>query len=434
MDIRAIYAACMRDDTGILLLAGDAGKARDSPFALYCDYHADPDMKDPPDPYLEGLLQRGIEHEKNILEADYPGLEPPPRAEEGFMVTLEGMAAGIQAVTQAPLFYLPDGMHGYADILERQRGRSVFGGHHYTVREIKLARNIKEKHIVQAAFYAYMLGRIQQRPPETFCITNGDGDTFEYAYGEYERLMIESIKTARRIRDGWMPPATYRGVEHTWSGYCNDMAKQNNDVTLVPGIGVGIRPAMIKAGFDTVQSIASSTAAELRSIKGVGPRKASKYLDAARAISTGECVRRSGPLNLPKRSVEIFLDLEGLGDMSDDTISDYLIGALVRTGGTERYYPFIAEQKREHDMLGSFLDFVAGLDDYVMYHWHHYERTHLRSMMKRHGLHAHHILESHVMLDLHRITTAAFAFPTYRDSIKDVAKWMGFEWEHDDVQ
>ena len=27
----------------------------------------------------------------------------------------------------------------------------------------------------------------------------------------------------------------------------------------------------------------------------------------------------------------------------------------------------------------------------------------------------------------------AFAFPTYTNSIKDIAKWLGFKWRHDNV-
>ena len=68
-----------------------------------------------------------------------------------------------------------------------------------------------------------------------------------------------------------------------------------------------------------------------------------------------------------------------------------------------------------------------------MYHWHHYERTHLRSMMERYGMEAYGLLEPDVMFDLYTISTDAFAFPTYKSTIKDVAKWLGFRWRHDNV-
>lgn len=157
------------------------------------------------------------------------------------------------------------------------------------------------------------------------------------------------------------------------------------------------------------------------------------YIESARAIRDGKCIRKAGPIELPERSTEIFLDLEGLNDVFDDTLSDYLIGALVRTDGAETYHSFIAEGKREDQMLESFLDFVDDQSDYTIYHWHHYEKTHLRSMMERHGTERYGLLEPDIMIDLYKVATNAFAFPTYTNSIKDIAKWLGFEWRHDNV-
>ncbi len=37
------------------------------------------------------------------------------------------------------------------------------------------------------------------------------------------------------------------------------------------------------------------------------------------------------------------------------------------------------------------------------------------------------------LVDLSPITTGAFAFPTYGESLKDIAKCLGFSWRQDDV-
>ena len=435
VDVRPIYDACMEDSSGLRLSATEVRAALDSPFSLFCRYHADPSKRDPPDPFLQALSAKGIEHESDVLESDYPEMEQVSHEtpEEAFMAALQSMAGGTRALSNFPLFYLPDGMHGYADVLEKRDGESVFGKHHYVVREIKVAKNIKVSHILQAAFYALMLGRIQQRPPEYFLVTNGEQATTQYRYREYEDSLLKSMEQVRRIRGGWMPPAVYGNGAPPWSDYCNEIAIRNEDVSLIPGIGPGLRLSMVEAGFGTVRNVASSSVGELQRIKGVGRKKSTACLEAARAISSGECVRKAGRIDLPERSTEIFLDLEGLNDVFDGTLSDYLIGVLVRTNGTETYRPFVAEGKREDEMLESFLDFMDGQSDYAIYHWHHYERTHLRSMMERHGAEAYRLLEPDVLLDLSRIATDAFAFPTYSNSIKDIAKWLGFKWRHDNV-
>jgi uncharacterized protein len=37
------------------------------------------------------------------------------------------------------------------------------------------------------------------------------------------------------------------------------------------------------------------------------------------------------------------------------------------------------------------------------------------------------------MVDLHRMATKAFAFPTYTNGLKDIASFLGFKWRHGDI-
>ena len=194
-----------------------------------------------------------------------------------------------------------------------------------------------------------------------------------------------------------------------------------------------MRARTADAGFGTVRAVASSTAAGLQQIRGVGRKTSSNYLEAARATSSGECVRKGGRIDLPDRATEIFLDLEGLGGASDSTMGDCLMGALVRRDGAEAYHPFVAGRRREGMMLERFLDFMDGQEDYAIYHWHHYERTHLRSMTGRHGTGGRRILEPGAMTCLFPVATGAFASPTYANSIKDMAGWPGFRRRHGGV-
>ena len=64
--------------------------------------------------------------------------------------------------------------------------RSIFGNYHYIVKEIKLARNIQNAHIFQAAFYNYLLGKIQGYTPNSFYLINRDLEETEQVYDETE--------------------------------------------------------------------------------------------------------------------------------------------------------------------------------------------------------------------------------------------------------
>ena len=434
-DPLTVYDRCMEGDVDGLISASAVGAAFESPFSLYCAYHADPARRDPPDPFLEALSRKGTEHEEGVLASDYPDMERVEFAtpQEGFLGALKSMAGGASAISNFPMYYVPARMHGFADVLERRDGRSAWGNYHYVVREIKVARNIRQWHALQATFYAMMLGKIQERNPEYFLITDGDGNTTKHRYGDHERLMLKCLEKVARIRDGWEPQAVYGGGRAPWTNLCNETAVRNRDVSLIPGVGGSRRELLAGAGLRKVDDVAGSSAAALRRFRGIGAKTAASLLDSAKAIVSDEAVRRGPAPSLPDRRTEIFLDLEGLNDVFDDSLSDYLIGALVRKDGAETYHPFVAERRQEGRMLESFLDFMDAQEDYVIYHWHHYERTHMRAMMERHGMGRPGLLDPDTMIDLYKVATSAFAFPTYSNSIKDIAKWMGFRWRHDNV-
>ncbi len=90
VDVRPIYGACMKDGGQPRMSAADAAAARDSPFSMYCRYHADLAKKDPPDPFLEELSAKVVEHGLGVLESDYPEMEQVSyeTPEEDFMEAL----------------------------------------------------------------------------------------------------------------------------------------------------------------------------------------------------------------------------------------------------------------------------------------------------------------------------------------------------------
>ena len=122
--------------------------------------------------------------------------------------------------------------------------------------------------------------------------------------------------------------------------------------------------------------------------------------------------------------------------MGEEVIQvDYLIGALVRIGSKENYLPFVAHDlDHEKEMLFTFLDFMKKQNDYVIYHYHHYEKTHLDKMMTKYEVDqkTKNMIFDH-MVDVYKIATDSVAFPTYGNGLKPVAKFLGFAWRHKDV-
>jgi len=367
------------------------------------------------------------------------------------MKLLEAMDRGAEVICGLPLLYLPENMQGIIDILQKRRDHpSVFGDYYYLVKEIKLAKNIKEEHIIQGAFYTYLIAKIQDYLPETFSIINRDYEEQEYRYADYEESLKKAVDGTLAILEGReVPTPTYNGCEWPWETYCNHEALRTRDVSLVGQVGPKTKANLVAHGFKKIWDISSAKLEDLQKVPRIGAGKAQKLILSARAIKKGEVILLdSSVLKFPKKTTEIFLDLEGTDQPGheDELVHqvDYLIGILIRKDGREEYKPFIAHRlEDEGTMFREFMEFMRTQRDYVIYHWHNYESWHIKKLSERHGLEQEvegHSLEQQVerlllphMIDLHKMATRAYVFPTYGNGLKEVAGYLGFKWRHDDV-
>jgi len=221
--------------------------------------------------------------------------------------------------------------------------------------------------------------------------------------------------------------------------YTNHMALRLRDVSLVPLVGPRMKEKLAARGIRRIWDLAAASSDCLREIPGVGRSTAERLIVNARAIREGICILLDpSALHFPCGAPSLFLDLEGTdpaGEQEGLEQVDYLIGLLIEDTDGVRYRPFMAWRiDEEARMFREFVDFVTMLDDAVIYHWHNYERWHLKKLADRHGFAE--FVEKRIfprMVDLHRVATRAFAFPTPTNGLKDIAGHLGFRWRHDDV-
>jgi uncharacterized protein len=192
-------------------------------------------------------------------------------------------------------------------------------------------------------------------------------------------------------------------------------------------------------GLKKIWDISSASIEVLRAIQGISDNTAKKLILNAKAIMKNEPIPIDpSSLHIPAKTTEIFLDMEGTDEPDFEGATDavdYLIGVIVHTGGRDEYHAFIAHKiEDEGKMFCDFMSFLKEHSNYVIYHWHNYEHWHMKRLAERHNLveEANTSVLSH-MLDLHRIATKAFAFPTYTNGLKDIASFLGFKWRHIDI-
>ncbi|MCX6814295.1 MAG: hypothetical protein NTY20_01425 [Candidatus Aenigmarchaeota archaeon] len=235
MDIEKIFGFCLSGPKDVA--ASDIAQASEQPFAVWCRFFAPPEMRDPIGDYEKLLFRLGKEHETRFIKEAYPGAERLEfeTYEEGFKIALRSMVMGANVITNVPLFYLPDGIFGVVDVIERvDEGKSIFGEYHYIPKEIKLATNIKEKHLLQTAFYSLLLGKIQKYVPNHFIIVNGENEASKYRFSDYEQMLKDDIQLFRDIRAGKVKPTpTYNGCGWPWESYTNTEAERTMDMSLI---------------------------------------------------------------------------------------------------------------------------------------------------------------------------------------------------------
>jgi uncharacterized protein len=437
VDINQLYERCFSGNQPDRITARTVYNYCVSPFMVHCDKFGPQEKKDPLNEYDKLLFEQGKSNENQVIASCYPGLKKAEftSLEEGFRLLLMKMKKGASVVCGLPVFYLPEGLTGICDVLEkRKEQKSIFGNYHYIVKEIKLARNIQSAHINQAAFYNYLLGKIQGYTPNTFYLINRDLEETEQVYNEPE--LMNKLSDIREILNGKKVNPTYGACKWPWETFNNEEAIKTRDVSLVSGVGPSFKQKLVGQNFFTVEDLAKASLGELTTIKGISEKTASKFLNYSCAIVSGKHLSL-GSCSFPKKSVEIFLDLEGTGEQvqEDELIAiDYLIGVLVRSGGQETYIPFVAHDlNQEKAMFYKFVHWVLEQKDYIIYHWHNYERTHIQRLVERYGLssQAEPILAN--MRDLYKDATQNFAFPTYGNGLKEIAAYIGYKWKHADV-
>ncbi len=441
-DIQRIYQAALVRGPDELIDASLVEAFVESPFGVYCELFAQPEERDPLGLYQQLLFKRGQEHESTVVKQEYPdaGEEPFETEEEGFRKTLEMMERGVSEIHSMPLLYLPAGMRGRPDVLVKTSGgRSHFGKYHYEVVEIKLAKNLRRAHEVQGAFYTRLIGLIQGFTSKQFHIVNGESKVLPFVYAQCEPDLDEAITGVRAVLNGKVVEPCYGSCRWPWENYGNRLAVENRDVSLIPGVGLGLQAGLKAGGFITVDDVAGTKPPKLLSVKGIGAVRAEDFYLKAKAITSQRPIRRPGnALAFRRKKYELFLDLEGTDPRFNTeglAVTNYLIGVVTRNGRGSEYAPFVAPTPADEErMLREFCRYVTSLSDYVIYHWHNYERVHLERMLEYYGisLRASSRILNH-LVDLRPIATKSFAFPCYSDGLKSIASCLGFQWRQEDV-
>lgn len=204
---------------------------------------------------------------------------------------------------------------------------------------------------------------------------------------------------------------------------CRPKALEKDDLSLLSGIGNKERRKFNSKGIFTITQL-SCTFRPRRRPKRLRDKQ-EKYHHSLKALAIREKkIHIVGKPELKIDGTPVYLDVEGLPD--NDFY--YLIGARV---GNEDHHFWADDMKAEAAIWREFLGLLARVEKPVVIHYGSYETTFLRRMCERYGGPPEGSEVSEAIkssINLLSIIYAQIYFPTFSNGLKDIARYLRFEW------
>ena len=413
------------------------------------------------DPRAEVLRQRGLEHERRLLErfaSEGRAVEivTPPESpfwerdpEEAAARTREAMRRGVDVVYQGRLQDDDGRWSGYPDFLLRVDDASAPGGWSYEVLDAKLARIAKGEALLQLLLYSDLLAQAQGTRPEWMHLALGGNDGPREAsfrvveYSAYYRAVRRRFEAHAAE-----PPDTYpEPVDHCalcdWKQGCADRRRADDHLSLVAGVTRNQRRELVDRGVTTMADLGALDLTAFPPPDGVSHDALVRIREQARIQDQGRREGRrihelitpvepdKGLAALPDPSPgDLFFDLEGDAFAPDGGL-EYLFGAADRHGGYDGCWAL--DPPAEKRAFERFIDRVAArwreYPGFHIYHYGAYETTAVKRLMSRYATREEEVdrlLRGRVFVDLHRVVRQGLRASVEGYSIKKLEPFYGF--------
>jgi uncharacterized protein len=439
-----------------------------------------------PDPELDVLRKRGMEHEarfladlaadgRSVVEIDVDGysadhVEALRRAADA---TMAAMASAAQVIYQATFFN--GRWRGHADFLLRRESPerpSAYGPFHYEVADTKLARHVKASAVLQICSYVDQLTVLQGVQPEWLHVALG-GSAHETVRLRVDDFMAYYRAAKQRFEEAVGPdalPASYppagtfpEPVEHCdvcrWTVECQARRRRDDHLSLVAGIGRQQRRGLTDRGVSTLEQLGTLALPLRPPLDGSTERTVERVREQARIQLEG---RQEGAVKYellppedgkpmdPERGLaslplpspgDLFFDIEGDPYAFEDGL-EYLFGVMEDDGrwhpiwstDAEGGFTFAGEKAAFEKLMDLFTANLDRFPDGHIYHFHSYEPSALKHLMGKHATREQEVdrlLRGGVMVDLHRIVRQALRASVESYGLKKLEPLYGYQREVD---
>lgn len=433
------------------------------PHRVWRDAYGPQDEKiNETNPFVQLLWERGIAHEEAVVSGIgiYLDLQPGTY-EERFKQTIKAMQEKTPLIYQGVLIY--ENMFGIPDILKR------LPDDQYVPIEIKSGRGFegvneeegdagrpKKHYAVQLALYSELLNKLgfeNRRLGQVIDIRTEEVDyDLNLPLGKRDnRTLWQFYEQFKKdvwllINDQAKNKPALAGVCKLcpWYISCKKWVDETGDLTKIFYLGRSRRDIINQdLGIEKITDILALDIKEIMRAKnhdrqflyGVGEKTLKEISRRAKVLVQTQKPVAYNPILFPQVSYELYFDIEN--DPTQEFV--YMHGVYIKGPEGERYKDFTAieiSEQAEKQAWQDFWNFIRSLppNDFAVYYYSNHEKTTYRKMQK---LYPDVISEaelesffghSHV-IDLYDIVKRDTDWPLSSYSLKDLAQYLGFEWQ-----
>ncbi len=318
-------------------------------------------------------------------------------------------------------------MSFYFDALQRAPGSSTLGEFHYIPVLFHQTERPSRKQRSMLEIQALVLARLQRKKPGFGILIHGiDHQVKRVRMKLNDGKSQLVLKEIMEIQAGKQPRFHLNDHCTICEFYqrCYADAKAKDDLSLLRRISEKEILKYNKRGIFTVTQLSCTFRA--RKSRKNSLQRPQPYQHALKALALREQkVYIYGTPELPVCNARIYFDVEG----DEERRFSYLVGMNVQIEGKEETHSFWAEtQADERLMYEQFVDVIRQYEDPRLFAYGSYEAMFLRRMLKYVNMREITVKLIERLVNMLSIIHAFVYFPTYTNSLKDIARYLGFNW------
>ncbi|MDJ0555809.1 MAG: TM0106 family RecB-like putative nuclease [Microcoleaceae cyanobacterium MO_207.B10] len=333
----------------------------------------------------------------------------------------------------------------YPDLLIKKPGYSRFGDWIYIPTDIKLSKRPKLEYQIIATFHAYILASIQENWPETSWLILRKKGLYKVNLLQRIQQMQETVSELIEVLQKRQEPEVFIARQKcslcTWYNSCHTVAQTQKHLSLLPGVTPSRYQVLKQLQLTNLELLANANPDDLENYDEFADAVSIQVVQQAQATLKNKAILKTKRFSLESNSkfrltklvnspVELYFDIEAQPEIS----LDYLHGVLVvdKRQKTEKFYINLAENPLDEELIWyQFLDLVWKYPIAPIYHFCEYEIQTVKRLAKLYQTPAYQwkpLLKR--FIDIHQVVTQTITLPVESYALKNIARWLGFEWRN----